>query len=326
MFQQNGRMAFAGCAGILALTSFFATNALAQYGGTGSSGATMGSQAVFNRNYHAGFDRPEAWGMKYFASSSLLSGLTPPVSSEDHHFGSISIGIESDWLPSLDTGQRTIGFNGTAPEDLNKAPIFARAVVRIGLPDKFTAIVAAPPPFHVFGVTSHLVAFGLERPIVERDRWSFTWRGYGQLGTVKGAFTCPDSALAFAPGSAGNPARCVGPSADEATLRYVGNEFQFAYRIPKMPKVVPHAAVGGNFIAGAFQVHAPVTAGLDQTHLWTHGGTFSSSAGVSYLFSKQVSFTVDAFYSPLWVQRTPGGPDTNDGLFNVRALLNYTFR
>jgi hypothetical protein len=93
-----------------------------------------------------------------------------------------------------------------------------------------------------------------------------------------------------------------------------------------MPKLVPHASVGGNFIDGVFQVHAPVTRGLDQTREWTRGGTLSTTGGVSYLVTKRAAFTVDVFYSPLWVQRTANGPRTNDGLFNVRALLSYTFR
>jgi len=143
---------------------------------------------------------------------------------------------------------------------------------------------------------------------------------------VKGAFTCPNSVLPFEPGSPGNPTECVGQSSDRASLRYAGSEFQFAYRIPSMPKVVPHVAVGGNFIDGVFHTHAPVEDGLDETRLWTRGGTFSGTAGVSYLVTKRAAVTVDAFYTSLWVQRSPGAPRTNDGLFNVRALLSYTFR
>jgi hypothetical protein len=187
-------------------------------------------------------------------------------------------------------------------------------------------VVAAPPPFEVFGVTPHLLAFGLERPILERQRWTLGWRGYGQVGSVKGAFTCPQSVLAFAPGSPDNPKRCVGESADVASLRYAGSELEFAYRIRRLPRLVPHIAVGGNFIDGAFRVHAPVVNGLDRTRLWTRGGTFSESAGVSYLVSRRVTFSVDTFYTPLWVKRSPTAPNTNDGLFNVRALLTYTIR
>jgi hypothetical protein len=302
--------------------SALSVNAMAQSGGGG--GATAGFN--FNSNYHVGFNRPEAWGMKYFASSTLLSGLQPPEQAEGTRLGSLSVAFELGWLPTLDAGETRIGFDGRSPEDLNKAPIFARPVVRVGLPDKFSVVVAIPAPFKVFGLTPHLVAFGLERPLLERGPWTVSWRGYGQLGSVKGAFTCPNSVLAFAPGSPQNPTECVGGSADVATLRYAGSEFQFAYRIPGMPKLVPHAAAGGNFIDGAFQVNAPIEAGLDRTRLWTRGGTFSSTAGISYLITKRAAFTVDAFYSPLFVQRSPSGPASNDGLFNVRALLSYTLR
>jgi hypothetical protein len=291
-----------------------------------SSGGAPTSVYDFHRNYHLSFESPEAWGLKYFASTSLLSGLQPADAGEGHHLGSVTVGFEVGWLPSLDAGQREIGFGGKTPEDLNKAPIFARPVVRIGLPDKFTAIVAVPPPFEVFGVTSHMVAFGLERPLVEREHWTLSWRGYGQLGSVKGAFTCPKSVLGFEPGSPQNPTECVGESADVATLRYVGSEFQIAYRSSPSSKIVPHATIGGNFIDGAFQVHAPIEDGLDETRLWSRGGTMSTTGGVSYLLTRKTAFTVDVFYSPLWVKRSAAAPTTNDGLFNVRAMLSYSFR
>jgi len=314
---------------VLGVTTVLCMSSMAQYGGGSSSGAgaTAGSSGAYNlhNNSHVGFDRPEAWGLKYFASLSLLSGLPVPEGPEGHKTGAVTVGFEADWLPELDEGQRRIGFGGTTPEDLNKAPIFARVVVRVGLPGKFTAIAAAPPPFEVFGIKSRLLAFGLERPLVERDRWTFTWRGYGQVGHVEGAFTCSKDTLQYAPGSPENLGECLGESADTASLRYAGSEFQFAYRMANR-KLVPYVAVGGNFIDGVFNVHAPVQAGLDQTRLWTRGGTFSTSGGVTYLFSKKTAFTVDAFYSPLWVQRTVGGPTQNDGLFNVRAMVSYSFR
>ncbi len=296
-------------------------------GGSAAGGATMNAgSTTLHGNYHISFDRPEAWGLKYFASTTLLSGLEPAPPPEGYHIGSVSLGFEMDWLPALDAGQRRIGFNGTSLEDLNKAPILVRPVVRVGLPGKFSLIAAAPPPFHVFGLTPHLIEFGLERPLWAHNEWLLSWRGYGQVGSIKGAFTCPKSVLGFAPGSPENAGSCVGESADVASLRYFGNEVQLAYRIPGRPKLVPHIAVGGNLIDGAFQVHAPIVGALDETHLWTRGGTFSSSAGVTYAITKRAAFTVDAFYTPLWVKRSPGAPTTNDGLFNVRALLSYSIR
>jgi hypothetical protein len=290
-----------------------------------SAMAQTGGGTVFRSNNHLSFDRPEAWGLKYFASASLLTGLAPAESSPEHRVWSVTAGVELGWLPALSAGQQRIGFNGTTPEDLNQAPLFARAVVKVGLPDKFSAIIAAAPPFRMFDVTAHLLALGLERPIVERDRWKLGWRAYGQVGSVKGAFTCPTSVLGFAPGSPENPTTCVGESADVASLRYFGAEIQYAYRIPGLPKLVPHATAGANLIDGVFQTHAPIRDGLDETRLWTRGATFSTSGGVSYLVTKRAAFTVDVFYSPLWVRRDATAPRTNDGLFNVRAFLSYTF-
>jgi hypothetical protein len=280
---------------------------------------------VFHSDRHISFDRPEAWGLKYFTSISLPAALQPPQSPSEYRTGTVAVGFELDWIPTLDAGQRRIGFNGTSPEDLNKAPVFPRLAVRVGLPGKFSAFAAAPPPFRVFGVTAHLLAFGVERPLWEREQWTLRWRGYGQVGSIKGAFTCPRSVLPFAPGSPQNPTACVGESADVASLRYAGSEFQFAYRMRRLPKLVPHVSAGGNFIDGVFQLHAPVEGGLDETRLWTHGGTFFTTGGASYSVTPKVTFTVDVFYSPLWVRRTATAPITNDGLFNVRAFVNYTF-
>src|SRR5260370_3239703 len=86
----------------------------------------------------------------------------------------------------------------------------------------------------------------------------------------------------------------------------------------------PHVASGINFIDGTFQVNAPLETKFDRTRLWTRGKTFSESAGVSYLLTKRVALTVDAFYTPLSVRRTACPPRPNNGLSNVRSLFIYT--
>jgi hypothetical protein len=55
-----------------------------------------------------------------------------------------------------------------------------------------------------------------------------------------------------------------------------------------MEKLVPHVSVGGNFIDGAIQLKAPVVRGLDETREWTRGGTFSITAGASYLLTSRL--------------------------------------
>jgi hypothetical protein len=203
--------------------------------------------------------------------------------------------------------------------------VLGRLVIGVQLPWKFSAFATAPPPISTFGIKPRLFAFGLERPLLERKQWTLDWQAYGQVGSVKGAFTCPASAVASPPGSPANPTDCVGLSADIASLHFAGTQFQVAHPFPRLPRLVPHASVAGTFDDVAFQSHSPITFGLAQTRQWARGGMFSTAGGASYLFSERIAFTVDAFYAPLSVSRTAGAPVTNDGLFNVRALLSYHF-
>ncbi|MBI4906113.1 MAG: hypothetical protein HY820_20940 [Acidobacteria bacterium] len=216
-------------------------------------------------NRHVGFDTPEAWAMKYFTSVSLMSGLQPPPSTLEvpHKVGSLTAGLEMSWLPELSTERATVGFSGRKEEDLNKVPVFIRPSLRVGIPWKFSVVVAGLPPARIYGVTPGLFAFGLERPVIERPGWRLGWRGYGQVGSVGGAFTCPKRSLGFPAGSPQNPSGCIGESSDTATLRYAGTEAQFSIAVPRMPRLIPHAAAGINLIDSAFQIDAPTVNRVD---------------------------------------------------------------
>lgn len=269
------------------------------------------------------FTRPESWVLAHFTSATLLSGLETPATRKP---GAVSIGLEFGWLPPLNATQRRVGFNGTEDEDLNKAPFLPRPRVTIGLPARFAVIVAVTPPVPMFGLRATLVAVGLERPIVERPSWTFGLRGYGQLGSVGGAYTCPASAISFEPGSAGNPEGCDAPSSDVASLRYVGGEASVAYRTEASGRFSPHAAIGFSYMDVGFQVDAVTFGFVDHTHYLSHGTAISASGGVSYNLSSHFTLGVDAFFTPLSVRRGPAEPIQNDGFFNVRALVTYRLR
>src|SRR5437870_8958113 len=60
---------------------------------------------------HLSFDRPEAWALKYFTSTTLLSGLQPPEPLEEgRHVGSVTVGLETAWLPALNPDRARVGF------------------------------------------------------------------------------------------------------------------------------------------------------------------------------------------------------------------------
>jgi hypothetical protein len=280
------------------------------------------AQATLNATEHVAFDRPESWALAYFASATLVTGLEPPHARPA---GSLALGIEVNWLPAVSDAQRFVGFDGTKQEDLNKTPVVLRPRLTIGLPGQWSIIVAVVPPIPVFGVSPRLLAVAVERPVVTTSQISIGARGYGQIGSVTGAYTCPPGVLSFEPGTPGNLYGCQAESSDRATLGYAGAEGSVAYRSDALKGLSPHAAIAVTYMDLGFQVNAQTFGFLDQTHLLTHGTTWSTSAGVSSRLSSKFDVSVDVFYTPLSVQR-PNQAASNEGLFNVRALAVYRLR
>jgi hypothetical protein len=267
------------------------------------------------------FDRPEAWAMKYFTSATFLSGLNTP---DEARPGSVAVGFEGVWLPSLSEAQQRVGVNGRTLQDLNKAPVFLRPRVTVGLPGRLAVIAAVVPPIRSFDITPRLAALGLEWTMIDRPSWSLGWRAHGQIGTVTGAITCPPGVVAFTPGSANNTAGCEAESSDVTTLRYGGVEVQAAHRISE--KLSPHVAVGVTLIDSVFQTSALTFGHLDRTRLFAHGVTFSASAGIGYAIADRFAIAADAFYTPLTVRRTPTSAQSTDPLLNARVLVSYRIR
>lgn len=261
------------------------------------------------------WNRPEAWAMKYFNSVSLLTGLGAP---EDRRKWSFEIGLELDTIPQLSEDQRRIGFNGAKVEDLNRLPAFFRPRLTIGLPAKLSLDIAWVPPVNLQGVTSNLFAIGLERPFYTAGGLVLGGRIYGQIGTIKGDFTCTEEEAAYPPGSPENIWGCEAPSDDELTLNYVGLAFTGGYRVGK---TMFHWGLAANYMDMEFQVNALTDGLLDHTLLLADGWTWSINGGASWNLSKSFSIAAELFYSPLSVTRPPSTSSENDPLFNLRTML-----
>jgi hypothetical protein len=267
------------------------------------------------------FDRPEAWAMKYFTSATFLSGLVTPDAMSP---GAVVVGFEGGWLPSLSQAEQRVGFNGTAMEDLNHAPVFFRPRLAVGLPGRLSVIAAVVPPVRSFDVTARLAALAVDWAMIDRGDWSLGWRAHGQLGTVTAAVTCPSSVVAFAPGSADNPRGCNAESSDVTSLRYGGVELHASRRISET--LAPHVAIGVNVIDGVFQTNALTFGALDRSRMSARGVTFSASAGVGYAIGERFAVAADAFYTPLTVRRAAADPSSIDPLVNARVLVTYRVR
>jgi hypothetical protein len=272
---------------------------------------------------HVGSNRPEAWAMYYFTSVTLFSGLGTPRARNP---GSVEVGLELGSIPHLDHDQRTVGLYGTKEEDLNKAPIFARGRLTIGLPWKLSLILGYVPPVEVFGLRAHLFAYGLERPLYENGPWSFGIRAYGQVGNVEGAFTCPGNVADDPPGSPGNPYGCEGKSNDKATQDYWGAELSGSYRTPLLGGLTPWLTVSGNYLDTRFQVKAQTFGYRDRSRLAADTGTVTMGIGVRYPVTEKIDLSVGMSFTPLWVTRPPSTDEEQDPLLNARTTLSYRFR
>jgi hypothetical protein len=85
---------------------------------------------------------------------TLLAGLSVPHA---RGYGAVEVGFELGGIPSLNERQRTVGFDGTKVEDLNRTPVFGRLRLLVGLPAGFSAEVGWVPPIEIDGSTSNLL-------------------------------------------------------------------------------------------------------------------------------------------------------------------------
>src|SRR5258708_11273928 len=121
------------------------------------AGSAFAQSGTITRVQRVSFDSPEGWALKYYTSATLMSGLQPPEASlEDRHLGSINVGLELGWLPTLTPERARVGFSGRKEEGLNNATIFVRPVVREGRPVRPDLLLAPPLPTHGLRVTPRL--------------------------------------------------------------------------------------------------------------------------------------------------------------------------
>lgn len=289
---------------------------------------TAVAQPVIEGTETIDFDRPEAWAMKRSASLTLFTPLGPPKAREA---GALQLAFELGWNPNLSDGERRVGFNGTKVEDLNRLALVPRARVTIGLGRDWTLEGAYIPPIEVEGIQPNLLSLAIERPVWTREHWILGVRGYGQVGVVKGDITCTKDEAAIAPGEPANVFGCEAPSADEVSLNYGGVGLTGGYLFPGKADSAVHFGAFATYMDLEFQVNALTYGVRDRTTLLTDGWTYALTAGFSWALGTPTRLAVEAFYSPLEVDRpSRNGESTviesrNDGLFNLRAMFSYVF-
>ncbi|MFQ5349032.1 MAG: hypothetical protein ACE5EG_01165 [Thermoanaerobaculia bacterium] len=285
--------------------------------------AAARAQTFLDLREQLDFDRPEAWAMKYFGSVALPAGLGVPETAEP---GSVYVGFEAGWVPSLSAAERTVGFVGSKTEHLNRTPVFGRPWVRVALPAKLSLTLGLVPPLELNGVEPLFVSLALGRPLREAARWRLGGRLFAQHGTLEGDLTCSAAEVGAGLDPTRNRFFCEEPSQDEMTLRTVGGELGVAWQPARRPRLEPHLALAVSRLDLELQVRARYSGVVDRSLLTTDGTTVALTAGVTWRSDERSRLDVDLFYSPLDVSRPPFTGTENDGLFNVRVSYGYRLR
>ncbi len=281
------------------------------------------AQTLLREREDLAFHRPEAWAMAYFASINLLTGFGAPEASEA---GSLELGFEAGWIPSLSEAERTVGFYGTKTEDLNKTSLFGRPRLGIGLPRDLTLTLSYVPPIEISDVEPHLFAASLGRPLAGGERWRLGGRLVAQAGTMKGDLTCPQSAVDAGDDRRRNPFGCERASRDRISILTSSFELSVARAPRGAGHVEPSLGAAVHWLDLDFDVRALYSNIDDRSELLTEGTSVSLTAGVAYRTAGRLRAALDLFYTPLEVERRRGAPIRTEALFNVRTYLSYRLR
>jgi opacity protein-like surface antigen len=269
------------------------------------------------------FDRPESWGMKYYASLALPTSMGAP---QPRATGSVELGFEGSYVPQMSDEQRRIGFNGTKLEDVNKTSFFGRIRGSVGIGKGLALELGYTPPVEVGGAKPNILALALGRAFELSPRWRLGVRGYGQIGTIEADITCSADEVAARGDLQHNPFQCVEPSEDESQQKLIGLELVAGYDGDSRFK--PYLGLGLNYMDLEFQVNAIYAGGLVEDHnlQLTSGTTVSATAGLGFEASRSWRVTAELFYSWLSITRPPSTTSGNEGFLNGRMFVSYGVR
>jgi opacity protein-like surface antigen len=281
------------------------------------------AQIVVTDTERLDFDRPESWGMKYYTSLALLSGMGVP---QERTAGEVELGFEGGYVPQLSDAERLIGFDGTKLEDVNKTSYFGRVRGSVGLGKGVALELAYTPPIERGGATPNIFALALGRPLVLSRAWRLGLRAYGQIGTIRADVTCSADEVAAGDDILANPFQCVRPSDDESRQKVAGLELVVGY--DGRSRLKPYVGIAVSYMDLEFHVDADYSDGRveDHTSQLTSGTTVSATAGLTLAVTARLRVTGELFYSALSVARPPATRSTNERFLNGRVLVSYRVR
>ena len=259
-----------------------------------ASAAPARAQIVLGDTETLEFDRPEAWGMKYYASLGLLTSMGVPERRAPGEVdarlrGGLRAAAERRGAPH---GLQRHEARGREPDELLRprcgaAWASARAW-RSSSPGRPPSSSGGPRRNSSPRRSAARSGFG---------SWRLGVRGYGQIGKIKADITCSADEVAAGDDLEQNPFLCVEPSEDESHQKV--DRPRPRGRLRRAPRFKPYAAFVVSYMDLEFRINALYCDGLieDHTVQLTSGTTLSATAGVTYAAGGPWRITAEPFYA-----------------------------
>jgi len=231
-------------------------------------------------------DSNEGKLLAFYTAPIVFSMATAP---EEMRPGSIRIGAEGEYIPKPDPAIEQTGACFTQKsENTSLSPVFGRPRITVGGPFGLALEAAYLPPVTIARAKPNLFSFAVScaHHLAIGPASSGTMlmvRVHGTFGNVKGAITCPRSALQQT--SPTSPCYGTNPSRDTFHPDMFGGEIA-AGIAPGARRISFYAGVGANRIDPHFQVgFTDGNGGVDMTQVelekpLTRGSVFGGATAV----------------------------------------------
>ena len=277
------------------------------------------AQTVISGSERVAFDSPEGWAMATTVASTLNIAMSPPRQTEVLEW---RFTTELGSIPSIDAKDTRVGFGGFKLEDLNKSPVFGRAILHVGLPADFAVALSWTPPVEIEGARPEgLFGLAIERPLLEHAGWELGARVFAQWGDGTGDVTCSSDVAASPPGSTANPFGCRSKSRDTIKLDHQGAELLVSRTYDARWR--SFAALAITRMRPQVQVRAHVYEVLDLTRVRSRGTVQTLTMGTAYRLSGSWSVSTAVSYTPLDVRRPSASGRQSNDFWSARLAISW---
>jgi hypothetical protein len=234
------------------------------------------------------------------------------------------VGGDLVYLRRLSTREEQVGFDGTAPESMDRTPVLGDLRGEAGLPGGVDVMLGWVPPVDVRGIRADVLTLACARQWFRDERFRLGARLFGAIGRISGDITSDQSAADAPGGSPGNPLDTDGESHDIFNWRAGGIDLLATEYLDDSGTAI-FGGVEATLMHLTFHVRSEEAGIVDRTVLTTQGAPWGVTVGSSGTICHDAQLGGSVIYSPLGIDR-PNARHAIDPFVTARMSLTVWLR